>query len=262
MKAYQIVDLESPVSLEYSSISRESFLPAIEAGIIEEIIPFQCVTPKTLSQYEHLYDWRPSLMKLDRQTKENHSDTEKAGMCSHWELMKRQGETEERFLILEHDAFLLPDQLENFKYLINFILEKNVCYANIGLFMACYTFSTHCAGWMYQLLNEQKFWINGGPYGVVERLFRNYTTQYLRKRNYLDIDPTVIHPWHHCDTLGFGRKVERYFNEYDPKPKESRKTPVTQVIKKSLKVTQHHHTYQERYLEKPWSRHHYFHVID
>lgn len=262
MKAYQIVDFNNPISVEYSQISQESFKPAIETGYIEEIIPVQSVTPETLDQYEHLYDWRPSLMKLDNDTDKNHSETEKAGMCSHWELMRKQGESEERFLILEHDTFLLPQHLDDFGYLLNYIKQKNVCYANIGLFMACYTFNTHCAGWMYQLLHEQKFWINSGPYGVVERLFRNYTDHYLRKRNYLEIDPTVIHPWHNCDTLGFGRKVERYFNEYDPYPKHSMKTPTTQVIKKSLRVTQDHHTYKKEYKEEPWKRHHYFYVID
>jgi hypothetical protein len=38
--------------------------------------------------------------------------------------------------------------------------------------------------------------------------------------------------------------------------------PTTQVIKKSLKVTQDHTGYVNRFREKPWERHPYFHVID
>ena len=43
MKAYQIVDLTNPVSVEYHEISKQSFQPAIEEGLIEEIIPVQAL---------------------------------------------------------------------------------------------------------------------------------------------------------------------------------------------------------------------------
>ena len=45
MKAYQIVDLTNPVSVEYHEISKQSFQPAIDEGLIEEIIPVQAITP-------------------------------------------------------------------------------------------------------------------------------------------------------------------------------------------------------------------------
>lgn len=261
MKVYQIVDRNNPVSDEYAKISRKSFQPLIDDGTLE-FIDFPAITPEH-PDFEDIisrYEWRPSLMVGDHGSTEDHSPTEKAGMCSHWELMRMQGETEERFLIMEHDSYLLDEKV--FRDMLEFIEDRGVCYANIGLFMGCYTFSTHCARWQYELLRDQKFWINSGPYGVVERLFRNYTDHYLRKRDYLDIDPTVIHPWNQCDTLGFGRRVNRYFNNHDPDRENSIPNPTTQVISKRLKVTQEHHRYKQEHIDEPWKRFPIFKVID
>lgn len=266
MKAYQIVCIGDERSEKYAEISRKSYQPAIDAGFISEIITFPAITPDH-PDFEDIiakYDWKPSLAQIDSQSPEDdHSPTEKAGMCSHWELMRRQGESEERFLILEHDSYLIPEHLELFGELIEMIQRENVCYANIGLFMGCYTMNTHCAGWMYELLHEQRFWINGGPYGVMERLFKNYTEHYLKKRDFNGIDPSVIHPWHQCHTLGIGRNVFRFYNENDTDPDNNPwKTPTTQMVSKSLKVTQDHHRYSQKNIEEPWTRHHYMHIID
>lgn len=261
MKVYQIVDRNNPISDEYANISRESFQPLIDDGTLE-FIDFPAITPDH-PDFEDIiaqYEWKISLMAADRGSYEDHSPTEKAGMCSHWELMRQQGESEERFLIMEHDSYLIHEQV--FRDMLEYIEEHKVCYANIGLFMGCYTYSTHCAKWMYELLNDQKFWINGGPYSVVERLFRNYTDHYLRKRNYLDIEHTVIHPWHACDTLGFGRRVDVFFNSYDMDRQNSIKTPTTQVVSKRLKVTQDHHRYKKKFIDEPWTRWPTFKVID
>jgi hypothetical protein len=268
MKAYQIVCVGDERSERYAELSRESYQPAIDAGYISEIITFPAITPEHPDFEEILakYDWRPSLATLDTNSGKpisDHSPTEKAGMCSHWELMRRQGESDERFLIIEHDSYLIPEHLELFGKLLDIIQKENVCYANIGLFMGCYTMNKHCAGWMYDLLYRCKFWINGGPYGVMERLFKNYTEHYLRKRNYLDIDPTVIHPWHECDTLGMGRKIIHFYNDNDRHHRSNPwRTPTTQMVSKELKVTQDHHRYKQKHLEKPWTRHSYMHIID
>ena len=261
MKVYQIVDRNNPVSEEYSKISRESFQSLIDDGTLE-FIDFPAITPEH-PDFENIisqYEWRPSLMNADRGSKEDHSPTEKAGMCSHWELMRMQGESEERFLVMEHDTYLLNEKV--FRNMLKMLGKVDVCYFNIGLFMGCYSFTPHCAGWQYSLLKDQRFWINSGPYGVVERLFRNYTDHYLKKRNYLGIDPTVIHPWSGCDTLGFGRKVNGFFNNPDPNPEDSPPNPTTQVISKKLKVTQEHHRYKQEHIDEPWKRYPYFKVID
>ena len=267
MKAYQIVIKGNEVSEEYARISRESFEPLIGAGVIDEIITYDAITPESDSFEEHVsrYKWESSLMVGDLMgsNPDDHSPTEKAGMCSHWDLIRIASESDERFLVLEHDTYFLPEHFDVFVDLIQTIEENNVCYANIGLFMGCYTLNKHCASWMYDILTEGRFPINCGPYCTLQRLFRTYTTSYLRPNKFLDINPTVIHPWHHCDTLHFGRRVEIPFNSFDPNRETNKwKTPTTQVISKRLAVTQDHHGYIQEWIENPWVRHEYFHVID
>lgn len=267
MKAYQIVIKDNEVSEEYARISRKSFEPLIEAGVIEEIVIFDAITPDSPNFDEHVsrYNWESSLMVGDLRgsNPDDHSPTEKAGMCSHWELMRMQSESDERFLVLEHDTFFLAEHFDVFCDLIEIIQVEDVLYANIGLFMGCYTLHKHTAKWMYEILTKGKFPINCGPYCTLQRLFRTYTTRYLKKNNYMGIDPTVIHPWHSCETLFFGRRVEIPFNEHDPDRKYNEwKTPTTQVVSKSLAVTQDHHGYQQNFIDHPWTRHKYFHVID
>lgn len=267
MKAYQIVMAGDKRSEEYARISRESFEPLVSVGIIEEIITFDAITPESKNFDDHVsrYTWESSLMvgDLKGSRPDDHSPTEKAGICSHWELLRLASNSKEPFLVLEHDTYFLSEHFNIFVDLIEMIKNKNVCYANIGLFMGCYTLSKHASNWMYNILTHGQFPINCGPYCTLQRLFRTYTTSYLRPNNFLDIDPTVIHPWHHCDTLFFGRRIEIPFNTFDPNKKDNVwSTPTTQVVSKSLAVTQDHHGYRQHFIDEPWTRHKYFHVID
>lgn len=270
MKAYQIVCVGDPVSEAYAEISRQSYQPAIDAGIISEIIIFPAITPEHPEFHNKCsrYGWKPSMMRADLETdpdgKEDHSPTEKAGMCSHWELIKKQGISRERFLILEHDSFLKEECLGTFKYLLELTEDQNVCYTNLGLFMGCYTLSQKTAFWMYCLLTEKKnpFWINGGPYGCLERLFKTYTNVVLQRNDYFGINPTVIHPWTDCDTIAIGKDINLYYNTEDPEKEFSFPNPTTQVVSKSLLVTQHHHRYDQIFIDKPWIRHPLMAVID
>lgn len=275
MKAYQIVIKGDERSEEYARISRESFQPAIDNGIIEEIITFDAITPDSENFEEHVsrYLWTSSLMMADLEGSkpDDHSPTEKAGMCSHWELMRLASQSDERFLVLEHDTYLLKNYIDIFKKLVKVIEVKNTFYVNMGLFMGCYSLHPHTAGWMYELLTEAKDWhrkfpINCGPYCTLQRLFATYTTSYLEKNNYMGIPEeefSVIHPWSKCDTLYVGRNVQLAFNKRDSNRKEnSWKNPTTQVISKKMCVTQDHHGYTTEFKEKPWTRHEYFHVID
>lgn len=264
MKVKQIVMTGDERSLKYAEISRESFKNLIDDGTLE-FETFDAITPEHPDFEEHVakYEWLPSLANIDKTKKPNdHSPTEKAGMCSHWELMRQQGESEERFLIMEHDTYLWPQHEQEFRNLLGYIESKDICYANIGLFMGCYSFSTHCARWQYELLHEQRFWINGGPYGILERLFKNYIHHYLEKRDYLGKENIVIHPWTGCDTLYFGRDIYSAYNTHDPNPKEDAvPNPTTQVVSKTLCVTQDHHGYIDRHIEQPWTRHRYMKVV-
>jgi len=266
MKAYIIVDNDNPISVAYAKISRKSYQPAIDNGTISEIIDFPAITPNH-PEFDSIvakYNFCQSMMNGDVNNKqpEDHSPTEKAGMCSHWELMRMQGEDDERFLVLEHDSYLIEEHIDEFCALIDYINFHGTLYANIGLFMGCYTFEQHCAAWQYELLTKGKFPINSGPYGTLERLFKTYTTNYLSKVNFRGILNTVIHPWHSCDTLGVGRDIFSYFNTKDNRPRMSIPNPTTQVISKSLLVTQDHHGYSDKSIQEPWTRHKYFKVIE
>ena len=269
LKAYQIVIKGNKVSEEYARISRESFEPLVAAGIIDEIITFDAITPDSDNFDEHVakYNWSRSLMKGDLvgSRPEDHSPTEKAGMCSHWELMQMASESNDRFLVLEHDTYFKSECFDIFCELLNMIEEEEVCYANIGLFMGCYTLDKHSAKWMYEILTKHNFPINCGPYCTLQRLFATYTSDWLKRPEigFYGIDPSVIHPWFDCDTLYFGRNVQIPFNKKDKKRNDNIWiTPTTQVISKSLSVTQHHHGYRQGFIDEPWSRHSYFHVID
>ena len=80
--------------------------------------------------------------------------------------------------------------------------------------------------------------------------------------NYYGKKVTVVHPWTQCVTLGFGRECGLYFNKPDLNIQNSIPNPTTQVISKRHLVTQDHHGYADKYIEKPWTRHNYFHVIE
>ena len=274
LKAFQIVIKGNEISEEYAEISRESFKPAIEEGIISEIVTYDAITPESEGYEAHrdLYNWETSLMLADQHgsNPDDHSPTEKAGMCSHWDLMKLAGNNEsgeERFFVMEHDTYLLPDQVETLRDLVKYTKEKNPLYVNIGLFMGMYSLEQSSAKWMWELLvfgvrNKGKFPINCGPYCTLQRLFRTYTSSYLVDYNFLGIKNTVVHPWHECNTLYFGKQVEIPFNETDPDPQSSVRVPTTQVISKSLNVTQDHHGYPDQWINQPWTRHKMFHIVD
>ena len=269
MIAYQIVIKGDLVSERYAAISRRSFQPAIDAGIISEIRTFDAITPQSQNFQEHInrYNWAPSDMNADidsGKNKDDHSETEKAGMCSHWELMRIQSQSNERFFVMEHDTYLIPEYLNVLKDLIKFLKEEKPIYFNIGLFMGMYSLEQRCSKYQYDLLRHRNFPINCGPYCTLQRLFRTYTTRHLEKPeiNYYGKKVTVVHPWTQCVTLGFGRECGLYFNKPDLNIQNSIPNPTTQVISKRLLVSQDHHGYADKYIEKPWTRHNYFHVIE
>lgn len=265
MKAYQIVIKGNEKSEEYAEISRRSFQPAIDEGIISEIVTFNAITPDSPNFQEHVdkYVWKPSLMTMDKNegNKDDHSPTEKAGMCSHWELMRIASESDERFFVMEHDTFLLRERMEILSLLVDY--TPTTLYSNIGLFMGMYSVERETAAWMYDLLINQAFPINCGPYCTLQRLFRTYTTNHLKRPDvdYRGIRNTAIHPWTKCDTLGMGRDIGLYFNTNDNN-RHGIPTPTTQVISKRLAVTQDHHGYSEKNQQRPWERHPFFKVIE
>lgn len=268
MKVYQIVCKGNSISEEYARISRESFKPAIELGIITEIVEFPAITPDhpDFEEISSRYNWQPSLMSADLQKgKDDHSPSEKAGMCSHWALMEMQASSEERFWVMEHDTWLLDQRLQAFEYYHEMMHYMDLDYVNIGLFMGFYSLSQRAAKYQTDLLLRRRFPINCGPYCTLQRLFRTFLTNSYSKQNYDGKSLTCLHPWHGCDTIRpclTGEDVGDAFNNYDRQKNNFMVNPTTQVISKRLKVTQDHHSYKDEWILEPWKRHKLFHVID
>ena len=263
MIAYQIVDFNNPVSVEYHQLSKDSFRPAIEKGLISEIKGVQCITPDTLPEYEHMFNWRRDLTFMKNMNGDI-TDSEKAGNISHWLLMKQQSDTDERFFIMEHDAFLLNSF--KFEKAMDFMLTHDLCYANLGLFMSCYSYNTDTAAYCWKLLTKGAFPINCGPYGVAERLYKTYADRVMKPNNYYGRKYGYLTHYKDCEHLGYGLTAQEMFDTYNKVPPQGAnlefRLPSTQVISKRLSITQEHAGYEERFVKEPWKRSHAFVVLD
>lgn len=270
MKAYQIIIKGNEISEAYAEMSRKSFEPAIEAGIISEIITFDAITPESPDFEEHCarYNWQVSLMNADRgQPEADHSPTEKAGMCSHWELMRLQGQSEERFFVMEHDTFLREGMVDVLKEMIDYTRDYDILYSNLGLFMGMYSFKPDVARWQYDVMVDKGFPINCGPYCCLMRLFRTFLSDNVHGKlheyhPYAHKKRLAIHPWAETLTLSVCDDISVPFNVNDPDPKNSVPNPTTQIISKSMSVTQDHHRYKAKHVDEPWTRWPHFKVVD
>ena len=246
MKAYMIADLNNPVSVQYTEIALESWKPVSELDI--EVI--QCYTPNTIKELEPLYNWRPLLHHL--QYGGESTPSERAGDITHWQFIKKRAESRERFFVMEHDAYLLD--ADEFKKQLDFTVKHGLDYANLGLFMSCYSFSRRCALYMNDLLLNRAFPLNGGPYGCVERLVKTYLSNHNkndRPYTFMTHTPNA--------KVEAGKTAQDLFNVYNfPLNKSKFELASTQVISKSFGITQDHDGMQK----KPWERSKYLKIID
>ena len=258
MKAYMLVDFDNPVSVRYCEIAIDSFEPVIQRGILD-IIPTQCITPKTLPTVEKDYNWSNSLAMIDNmhghRAKPMH-ETERAGMCSHWELMRRQ-RYEDRFFIMEHDAYLLD--ADDFEKAYEFMLEHDLAYANLGLYMSCYSYNKGSASWMYdQLTRDNNVPVNCGPYLMAEKLYKLYAKHYLSKRDYLGKKYSFLQPYRDHEKLGYGKTERQMFHTINFTRETYRamhpymRTPSTQCWSDELGLTQNHHNYGRKHNLHPF----------
>jgi len=268
--------------MEYHELSKKSFEPVKD---IIEIVPFEAITPHhpDFEEHESRYNWQHLLsMDSKRKTKDfdkPHSPTERAGMCSHWELIRQRSLTDEPFFVTEHDTYLLPEHEDTFRESLELWEDYSLHYANIGLYMGCYSLSRTFAEQATLMLNNQ-FPINGGPYGCMERLFKTFLTgSHVTKpfevtEDFRNEEKTFLHPVEDGKG-GIGlrlgksqREMYRCYNAPYIKPVDISfqiERPTTQMMKKSLgskSVTQHHQAYNEECIEKPWTRLGNFHFID
>ena len=154
---------------------------------------------------------------------------------------------------MEHDSYLLD--ADEFKRQFDFTMEHGLSYANHGLFMSCYSFSRVAAIFMNNLLLNQAFPLNGGPYGCVERLVKTYLSN--NRENWGRYTWMCHHP--NVQHVNVGRTSEELFQTYNFPAKTSPfKLASTQVISKSFGITQQH----DGMKKDPWERHQGFKIID
>lgn len=256
-----LCDFNNPVSMEYTEIALESW----ENTNIFDIELVQCYTPDTIGELEQKFNWQSLLSTIQIGSKSTSS--ERAGDISHWEMMRKRAESDERFFVMEHDAYLLDE--DRFKEMLEFTLKYDLDYSNLGLFMSCYSFSKEAATGMYDLLVNEKFPLNGGPYGCVERLVKTYMDGYQSDKWYR----FMTHG--HNNEVDYGTTSADLFYIYNNGRTDHRigkvwqhrsgfTIPSTQVIKKSMGITQQHEYGQKSQMlyEKPWHRSPYFKIID
>lgn len=239
MKAYMIADLNNPVSVRYTEIALESW----SKQDILDIEVIQCYTPDTIADLEPLYNWKPLLHGMQRGQMSTKS--ERAGDISHWQLIKKRAESDARFYVMEHDSYLLD--ADEFKRQFDFTMKNGLAYANSGMFMSCYTLSKSAAVYMNDLLLNRAFPLNGGPYGCIERLVKTYLTQKHEHNGRFTWMCHHPNPPHVSVGVRASELYLTYNHEVDISPF---KLASTQVISKSLGITQEHGG-----IEKvPWER--------
>ena len=228
MKAYMIADLNNPVSVKYTEIALESW----SKQSLLDIEVIQCYTPDTISELEPLYNFQTLLQKLQKGAESTKS--ERACDISHWQLVKKRAESEERFFVMEHDSYL--EDVDEFKRQFDFTMEHGLDWANLGLYMSCYSFSRRCAIFMNNLLLNQGFPLNGGTYGCAERLVKTYLSNNETNKRYTWM---THHPNTEC--VSVGRTAKELFEAYNFAGTNCDfKRSSNQVVSKSQGITLQH----------------------
>ena len=198
-------------------------------------------------------------------------------MCSHWELIRQRSLTDEPFFVTEHDTYLIPEHEDSFRESLELWEDYDLHYTNIGLYMGCYSLSKTFAEQATILLNN-KFPINGGPYGCMERLFKTFLTgshvnePFEKTEEYRNQEKTFLHSLDGIKKVGLklGKSENDMMLCYNGFLEKSDKTyqferPTTQMMKRSLgaqAVTQYHQAYPQKHIKEPWTRFGIFHIID
>lgn len=149
--AYQIVDFNNPVSLEYHKHSASSFKVVSD---YVNIVPVQCVTPDTLPD-------------ININPKYNRTPTEKAVLVSHYNLIKKIANGE-RCIIMEHDAYLWPDRVDTFKEQLDMVDDLTLW--NCGVAIECYSLSQMAASKFCSIIEHELNEYHPGPMFLIHRV--------------------------------------------------------------------------------------------
>lgn len=156
IKAYQIVDFNNPVSLSYCEYSVKSFNSVRDVLDIEQV---QCTVPSTV----------PSYLNFDPNKKR--TKTQEAVLASHYLLVKRLA-AGEKFIILEHDAFLWPERVDIFRMMLT-KLTTTVVWVS-GIAVECYTMHQEVAKKYCELVENDKDHSFTGPMTIMHQAGNYY----------------------------------------------------------------------------------------
>ena len=238
-----ICDLKSYTSREYTKLSIDSFDPLIQKGYVKEIklktyIPTDSLNSRKIHNYSKHLSFG--------QRNQSFEPTEISLQETHIELWKETKDDSDINWILEHDAYLLPDRVDDAMKLLDRIHEVDPYYANIGLFTCFYRVNNDAIKMFLRLLSEEyNFPINSGPYGLLERLFKTSMDYFCNSDGkFGDKEFNFVLPYSNLSSLGFGKSpqdIHKAFNFNDPKEKSDHiLTPITQIHSKKLSTTLKH----------------------
>jgi hypothetical protein len=195
MKAYMIMDWNNPISVRYAQYSTKSWEKVKDLVSIE---PFQCVTPETLDT--SYFPW----MELPecRKTK-----TECSILATYYQLYLLG--TFEKFIIMEHDAYLYPHREKIFRQVFKYI---DLDIWNVGMAVECHSYSSSVSEQLARLLESNKFML--GPMGLVHQT--NYKGEIL-----------FVESGHNTGKgyIGLGKNIDRIASGFSDKRFDA---PVTQ----------------------------------
>lgn len=215
--AYQIMDMNNPVSVYYSNISKKSFEPVKD---LVHIVPFQCTVPSTL----------PKNIKWRRCPTEEYRSI----VYTYYRLMQKVMQGEE-FIILEHDAYLIPERENIFRFLYKNLSDYLMW--NPGAALECSKYTKPIA----------EYWIdsfeNQFREGVRETIGAMGLFWWAAKD--LNLNLPILWPWHAARGKTIKSTTSRdnerkFWISKDWKPSEIYEiysSPITQVISKSRGVT-------------------------
>lgn len=160
--ALMITDLNNPISNEYRNRAISSF------NFVKDIIdiePYQCYTPKNPSKQIR---FNPSKKR---------SPTEIAILETYYSLFKKIANGE-KFIIMEHDAYLREDREEIFRNLLSEIDSFDVW--NVGIAVECHTLKQEYAQQFCDNLEDDFGGTFKGPMSLMRKLNNLQSVVYVK----------------------------------------------------------------------------------
>lgn len=168
IRAYQLVDLKNPKALFYLEHSRRSLEPVSD---LIELIPYQCYTPATIPKEFKFKDGK------------KRSETEKAALASHARLaQKRQ---DEFFIAFEHDAYLWPEQIDNFRSMLKHLNDHTVAWFP-GIAMECYLVDKTMAKKFADVVTNDSSHMRG-PMAIYSEIITNACVELVKKGRNIEV---------------------------------------------------------------------------